>query len=176
MNEALDFITRAIANLQKDIEDLQTVDASPITARVGLSTSQTINDSTWTPIEFDTVEFDTRGAVGISPNFQYTVPVAGYYQVGASIGYPNSANWTLGEYLAIGVAINSALDSYLSVEYPYAASHTPVGFGSTLIKADKGDILEIMAFQNSGSTISIYGNSPLDVPSSRCWLYRVRGY
>ena len=50
------------------------------------STNQSIGNSVWTKIAFDTEEFDTNSNYDNTTNYRFQPTVSGYYQVNAAVG------------------------------------------------------------------------------------------
>ena len=57
-----------------------------------LNSSQSISDSTWTKVEFDTEQFDTDSDYDNSSNYRFTPTTAGKYYIYASILPETGAN------------------------------------------------------------------------------------
>ena len=57
-----------------------------------LNSSQSISDSTWTKVEFNTEQFDTNSDYDNSSNYRFTPTVAGKYYIYASIKPETGSN------------------------------------------------------------------------------------
>jgi len=118
------------------------------------SSSQTLSNSVYTKINFQTKEFDTTSDFDNTTNHRYTPSVEGYYQINASVGVNGGAvGETLVELYKNGsmvkrnVAFNNANNTYQS-------SVTCLVYmnGTT-------DYIEIYGHQNSGSSKTSYNDS-----------------
>lgn len=53
--------------------------------------SQSISATTETTVNYDTVTFDTHGAITTGASWKFTCPVAGIYEIGARVNYNNTS-------------------------------------------------------------------------------------
>jgi hypothetical protein len=114
------------------------------------SGSQTITNSTWTKITFETEEFDTNSNFASS---RFTPTIAGYYQVNfeldvggvtSSIGvagiYKNGVDFKRGQ----GVAVSGIAEQYI--------------MGSCLVYLNGStDYIEVYAYVGASSSVTVYG-------------------
>jgi hypothetical protein len=114
------------------------------------SANQSISDSTWTKVTYDTEEYDTNSNFASS---RFTPTVAGYYQVNARVVFNGFAlNQTI---LAIRT---NGTESKRLMQIPNSVSSSVCPMGSALIYLNGStDYIEIYIFQNSGSSQSILG-------------------
>ena len=56
------------------------------------SSAQTISNSTWTKLQFQTKEWDTANCFDATTNYRFTPNVAGYYQVNMALSYGPGTN------------------------------------------------------------------------------------
>jgi len=56
------------------------------------SSAQTISNSTWTKLQFQTEEWDTANCFDSTTNYRFTPNVAGYYQVNMAVAYGPGTN------------------------------------------------------------------------------------
>ena len=56
------------------------------------SSAQTISNSTWTKLQFQTEEWDTANCFDSTTNYRFTPNVAGYYQVNMALSYGPGTN------------------------------------------------------------------------------------
>jgi hypothetical protein len=110
---------------------------NPIVARANCTTA--FVTSTTTPIDFDTIDFDTASAITTSPSaWKFTAPSTGYYEVS----------------LSLNLASNSIFDVYVNGADKYtmvAVSNTTAnGNGFALAFLNSGDFLDIRPTTGSG--------------------------
>jgi hypothetical protein len=127
-----------------------------------LGTNQSVSNSTYTKVQFNTEEFDTAGAfnntgstVGTAPAYSFNPQVAGYYQIDWKVAvgtssitavagnlYKNGANYKAGSGFgsptftfasSTGSAVVYMNGSTDYLEvYGYVTATTPLFFGSTI--------------------------------------------
>lgn len=110
------------------------------------SSAQTISNSVWTKIQFQTEFFDTNNNFDNVTNYRFTPTVAGYYQINAAVCYPLSSSWSTsnvrknGSGFIYGTNVNGSPNGQTST-----ASAVVYMNGST-------DYLEVYSYQGSGSS------------------------
>ena len=118
------------------------------------SSSQTINNNTYTKISFQTKEFDTTSDFDNTTNYRYTPSVEGYYQINANMSINGGAvGETLAELYKNGSIIKRTVGFY-NANNTYAANVSCLVYmnGST-------DYIELYGYQNSGSNKPTYNDS-----------------
>jgi hypothetical protein len=119
------------------------------------SASQSVANTTFTKLAFNTEEFDTANAYDPSTNFRFTPSVAGYYAVNIEVTmnaysvssgqtflvlYKNGSSWRF-----VSVALNSTTSYALN--------------GSDLLYLNGTDYIEAYIYQNSGASQTVALNS-----------------
>lgn len=118
------------------------------------SFTQTANNAEQLIGGWNTPAIDTHGGLNAATGV-YTVPVAGVYEIGATVVYNN--NSTGARFFSIRK--NGSHDSYSS-QIPASISAVSIGvtvMGSTIIRCVAGDTLSIYGYQNSGGNLSYVG-------------------
>lgn len=129
------------------------INASKSPSLVTIPSQQTVAASYWlsanfttsatTPINFDSIEFDTHGAVTTSATaWKFTAPSTGYYQLSGYI-YPNTVNIDL-------VIRKNGIQYKILTNTPNSSAPSRGGVATT-IKLNKGDYIDIVS--PSGSLI-----------------------
>ena len=128
--------------------------ASRVRVKAG---SQTINNATWTTVQFDTEDFDNLGEFNTG-TYRFTAISAGYYQISTRVLFDNVA-WTAGQLVSLAIYKNGASETFLSYDYiPRTATYYYEVEGSSLLELSAGDYIEIKVYQNSGSGKAIINN------------------
>lgn len=118
------------------------------------SFTQTANNAEQLIGGWNTPAIDTHGGLNAATGV-YTVPVAGVYEIGATVVYNN--NSTGARFFSIRK--NGSHDSYSS-QIPASISAVSIGvtvMGSTIIRCVAGDTLSIYGYQSSGGNLSYVG-------------------
>ena len=127
-------------------------------AGVLLTTSvpgQSIANSTWTKVTFNTETFDVGGYAAAGSTITIPAGKAGYYKV-SGLGYSNPS--TTG-YRSIAIYKNGAL-IYDSSIYPAPSGSTyPTSTISNTVAAAVSDTLELYVWQNSGGALAFNAES-----------------
>lgn len=128
-------------------------DGRVVAARVAASGAQSIPTATQTKVAFDTKYFDTHSAFDLGTDV-FVAPVAGYYQVHATVEFNLSATGQR----AISLAKNGNIVAEIGNDVtPSGAIPTRIN-GSDVVYCNAGDTLEIQAFQSSGGNLDINGD------------------
>jgi hypothetical protein len=115
------------------------------------SANQTITDSAWNKVTYDTEVYDTNSNFASS---RFTPTVAGYYQVTARVVFDGFA---LGQSI-LTIRKNNVEEKRL-MQIPNSVSSSVCPMGSALIYMNGStDYIEIFVFQNSGSSQAILGS------------------
>jgi len=111
------------------------------------SSDQTIPNSTWTKVRFDTETFDPQSTYDTS-NYRFTPAVAGYYSITAQVTSADVSDWNT---FALRIYKNGSSFADMQVRHTHADSI----FISTMDLSDDNDYYEIYVRQNSGSNKDI---------------------
>jgi len=111
------------------------------------SSDQTIPNSTWTKVRFDTETFDPSGVYDTS-NYRFTPAVAGYYSITAQVTSADVNDWNT---FALRIYKNGSSFADMQVRHTHADSISI----STINLSDNNDYYEIYVRQNSGSNKDI---------------------
>lgn len=106
------------------------------------NTATTLASTANTKVTFDVEEYDTNNAFSSS---RFTAPVAGYYQINASVFYAATVTGAL-----LTVYKNDA--QYKCGNYDTASVGTPIVNVNTIVDLNVGDYVEIQAYNGNGST------------------------
>ncbi len=127
-------------------------------ARMG--SGQSVDNGTWTKLEFDTEIFDSDGKYDSSTNYRFTPTVAGKYfcSFSFSTGWIDSnglddAEYATGIYYKNGAMISP--DMGLTRSYSPAADQLVTVANSMIIELDADDYVEIYMLHNEGASIEI---------------------
>jgi hypothetical protein len=111
-----------------------------------------INDSTYTIVDFATEVFDTHDAVTTGASWKFTAPVAGKYFVGAHVVYVGVAD-TWSTYLSLFKNGSGPTQTLCLSDQPTSLSQgTP---GCVVVSLAKGDYFDLRTWQNSGAARSL---------------------
>lgn len=138
-----------------------------VTARYTSDAGNSITNNTNTWLDFEDKEYDSHGACSVgggsktatnSGAWKFTSPIAAVYRVAALIRY---TAWTLANdktfilYLYKNGARHSVLDIHVIEGTAGGVSDTTCVHGATDVKLVPGDIIEIVAYQDSGGTRTV---------------------
>jgi len=115
------------------------------------TSNQSISNSSATKVTFEAEQLDS-GSVYDTSNSKFTPGVAGYYWIGAKWRYDSGTNasqasWRLYKNGSIISKVTIPNDDYTGMTY------------NQLIYSDADDYFEMYAYQNSGGSITINGDS-----------------
>jgi hypothetical protein len=137
-------------------------DSRVCAAQISSSGTQSINNATFTKINFTSSTFDTHGAW--DGTNKYTVQVAGVYKVWGTMEFADNA--TGSRYVALyknGSEVNGTM-------VRAGSSTTNSGrqtWTAALVRCIPGDYLEVFAQQTSGGSMTMHANSPSQVSFER---------
>jgi hypothetical protein len=115
------------------------------------SSNQTINDSTWTSVDFPVNLKDETGLHSTSSNVDtIIIKVPGLYSVASRIEFAANATGTR----RVRIMVNGAESTRTQVIQPAASTVVSVGT-EKLIQLATGDAIRIEAFQDSGSSLQL---------------------
>lgn len=128
------------------------LETETVAARYNSSAAQSVPDNSPTTVVYENLEFNTHSGSYNTSTGIYTAPVSGLYQVSAYIRYTGHTT-TGGRTYTIDVNVNSSGNAILGHETTGGITGYAPGFAtSVLVKLDKGDEVEIKAYQNTGSS------------------------
>jgi hypothetical protein len=116
------------------------------------STNQTINNGTFTKVQFDTEEWDIGGFYDNATNYRFQPTVAGKYLITSCISFPTAG----------GIAIALAYKNGARFKDGNTLANTALGTSST-VSAEidmngSSDYVEIFTYQSSGGPLALTGN------------------
>ena len=113
------------------------------------TTSQNVLTGVWTPINFNTEQFDTYGGHdNVTNNSRYTAQVAGYYSVCGVVCW--AANAT--NVRAARIHVNGNVVQGTSQMFPTSSTNvTGVATPTRCIYLNVGDYVEVAGYNNSGA-------------------------
>lgn len=115
--------------------------------------SQSISATTETTVNYDTVTFDTHGAITTGASWKYTCPVAGIYEVSARTNYSN----TSGTNIIYRITVFKNGSNHRQIARPNKPTGTfgmDVIGAPLLVKCIAGDYLHISVNNDEAGTIS----------------------
>ena len=108
-------------------------------------------DSTWTPLSFNTVDFNVGGAYTASKNTQLTAPVAGKYLLMTSVRWsPNATGMRQLSLLVNGESV--AVDATAGFS---DSSLGPQQSCEKLVQLNASDVVTVSVYQDSGSPLTV---------------------
>lgn len=122
-------------------------------ARATKGSNQSINDSTWTSITFDTESFDTNTIHDTSSNTsRLTCKVAGKYIVTGCAGFDTNTTGMR----AVRLLVNGGTSYNQQRQAPIASFETYASV-SDIIDMAVNDYVELQGFQSSGGALNVMG-------------------
>lgn len=119
---------------------------------------QSVSNSTWTKVSYNTTTFDTASAYDNVTNYRFNPKVAGYYQVNWNIGCGASITG----YVATQLYKNGSGDTLGA--YVPNSNQGPTSIGSSLVYLNGStDYVEIYMFQNSGGSLNMGSNASVEI-------------
>ena len=121
------------------------------------TSTQSLTDSTWTKIQFNSENFDTDGCFDSSTNYRFTPTKAGYYAVHGQVDISYSGTEPSSQHVA--------LYKNGSVEKKTQSSGTGLPYGARVnlnhlvYMNGSSDYLEIFAYVNRTSVIATYSEN-----------------
>ena len=103
----------------------------------------TLTINTFTPIPFDTIEFDPGGSCTTGATARYTCPVDGYYSVSGALDCAASA---ASQRLVVTLMKNGSEVKRFSDDVSVAAQTLTQGVSVAAIKCVAGDYLQVTYF------------------------------
>jgi hypothetical protein len=131
-----------------------------VAARYTSSSGQSIPDIIASTVNFNTKEYDTHNAVTTGTNWKFTAPVAGTYHVSSYVMY-NS--FTISSSATIYLSVDKNNVYYADISRLVIGTHTNTYsnalFGSTSLRLNAGDTINIKTFQSTGSNRTLFPDS-----------------
>jgi hypothetical protein len=131
-----------------------------VAARYTSSSGQSIPDIIASTVNFNTKEYDTHNAVTTGTNWKFTAPVAGTYHVSSYVMY-NS--FTISSSATIYLSVDKNNVYYADISRLVIGTHTNTYsnalFGSTSLRLNAGDTINIKTFQSTGSNRTLFSDS-----------------
>jgi len=126
-------------------------------ARMYSSVAQTISDTTWETVGFDSESFSEGNSVLTDlTNHEFDIREGGVYIVCGSILWASDAGWTTGDAIRLQLYINA------SILTDYWLVKTNTGYEAMafteLVNVSAGDSIHLEVYQNSGVAMDITGN------------------
>lgn len=159
-----------IVGWSSNVQFSEDADTRVVALDASTNAANSISDTTFTFIDFEDINNDTHGAVlgagsgnvtTSGTGWRYEVPVSGFYHVASSIRLTGSTDFNgTTETVQIAIRKNNTQQGNKDIIPPSSTGSLSVSIDKTFI-ADRGDIIEIVVFQNSGNSRSMAssGNS-----------------
>jgi len=109
------------------------------------SSGQSISNTTFTKLQFQTEEFDTNSCYDNSTNYRFTPTVAGYYQVNGAVGFNFSSN-------NIGLHIYKNGSRYRDMVVICNSNGVSPSISSLVYLNGSTDYIEMYVYQSSGGS------------------------
>lgn len=127
------------------------------TARLSNSVDQTISNSTWTTVGFNTVDWDS-GSLASTSNNTITVDETGIYFVYAVWQYSSAIND--GTRVIANININGSRPMSVADGDVVGGSQKVRLAPSGIVELTSGDVVKFQTWHNHGSGLDIVGNTP----------------
>lgn len=134
------------------------VSSAIVAARYGKSTTQSISNATVTIIDYNSVDFDTDGAVTTGSSWKFTVPTGegGKYLIRASVYLQSSSNWGVTEACYISCYVNNGERARLDqINAQSTGTYRMFVNGAVILNLNAGDEVNIRIYQDSGAAVTI---------------------
>lgn len=139
-------------------------DVTVARARYYRGSNQSIADSTWTDVAWDTlVWYEDFSA---TPTTSIVFPVAGGYEVTGAVAWDNNA--TGGRWIVVDYSDGSTQDCKLRAE-PDATYDHPMAIPSCVINAAASATVKVSVWQDSGDALNVIGSSYSTIQIVRLW-------
>lgn len=131
-----------------------------VTASYTTAAGQSISNSTTDIINFDTKDFDTRGAVTTGASWKFTAPISGFYNVSSVILFASSAA-TQGNAIDLQVFKNGSVYKRMSYKTIESTFTNFIGTqGQALVTLNAGDYIDIrVSYNRTGGNTSLHNSS-----------------
>ena len=139
--------------------------ASRVRAVQSVNTAQSIPDSTWTVVQYDTEVYDQLGEYNPA-TFTFTAKAAGVYLVSAGVVFEPTGAFTGAEYAGLRLYKGAALYSYLDRRDQLDVATSTLGYvslaGTDTIHLAAGETIKLMVWQSSGGALALAGVKSLN--------------
>lgn len=154
-----DMLTRLLA-LEKHVYKLEASDAKTIAARYMTDTAQTIPASTYTIVNFDTVDFDELLLVTTGASWKFTAPVGGYYQINVFVEITFASAITTGKTFYTAIYIDGSPKSIIAHWHQLTSSVNSDAHmnGSELVYLAKDSYVDVRVWHNMTSSGTLETN------------------
>jgi len=115
--------------------------------KVTRSSAQTIPNTTYTKIQFDSELFDTNSEFDSTTNYRWTCVTPGYYRVSANVRLAGVTG------VVLKLVKNGTTD--LSISAPVSATGDQTVNCADVVKFTTGDYLEAQVYHNSGASKNV---------------------
>tara|TARA_A100000164_G_C21632165_1_gene641760 strand:- start:83 stop:646 length:564 start_codon:yes stop_codon:yes gene_type:complete len=130
------------------------------------TSNQSISNSSATKVTFEAEQLDS-GSVYDTSNSRFTPGVAGYYWIGAKWRYDTGTNFDTAQWRLYK---NGSIISKVTIPNDNSTGMTY----NQLIYSDADDYFEMYAYQNSGGSVSINGDSTYpEQDQSQFYAFRI---
>lgn len=168
-----EFYLQRIAELERRLQEIESIDSPAIVAGAYSNSGQAIAHNTFTAINFNVTVWDTYAKVTTIPNWRYTIPIGGYYDISAALGIGLfDANWAVGEAQHLWIYVNGAGYTQLDAFYNATAGGGIMLSGARTIPLNRNDYVEIFGYQFSGVGLNLVANGNINWVS----IHKVRGH
>lgn len=137
---------------------------NPYRARIYMSSAQSIANSTWTPLAFDTMDYGPGSMIATGSSAHFTVPFTGTYDVRAGWGFgsgPSNGAGLLDVARGVSSGYTGTNGTRLTAAFALAASGQVLA-GSTILNCSANDTLYFWVWQSTGGTVACQsGNAPV---------------
>lgn len=122
---------------------------------LGAGPYQSIPDTTWTVVEYETEEHDYGGIYDNSANYRFTAPSTGIYAIAASI---EIAAISSSDYVYLALFKNGSLLAEIDRHF-YVTSLLPLLNGSVpAVYLTRGDYVDVRVYHNYGAGRNLSGD------------------
>ena len=127
--------------------------------RAKRGSTQSITDSTYTKVQFNTEDYDSSNEYDNATNFRFTATSAGYYLITSNIRFVSIGD---GKVFRIAIYKNGTKIGTDTV-FTAGVATDPSCMISDIQSLSASDYIEIFVFHNQGSTLDIYQDSYLAI-------------
>lgn len=137
-------------NISKRSSPQTILETETVAARYSTNAGQSISTGTYTTVVYEDLDFDTHNAYNTSTGI-YTAPVSGYYKVEANFAW-SALNATTTKLSIIRLYVGEIVKKVNIREYQATSTLTTSEYISDIVYINKGDEVEIRAYQDSGGS------------------------
>lgn len=134
---------------------------------LSLSTNQSIPNNTYTAVSWDTVNWQVgNSSIWVSASgSKLNVPVAGKYDLTGILEWDDNSSG----YRAAAWRINGTSSVHMITMQPLVSEKAPTLPFGDIFSLTTADYIEVMAFQNIGTTMNLHAGS--DDRTRVCWRF-----